>query len=110
MRFSIIYNVFMRDLRKQKKRITLTFVALGWGTLSIMLLLGFGEGLSQQLTINQRGLGQGIVILWGGSTTKAYKGMGEGRSIRFTEKEVEYLRKIRCRNLKKSEASTRAGR
>ncbi len=92
MRFSIIYNVFMRDLRKQKKRITLTFVALGWGTLSIMLLLGFGEGLSQQLTINQRGLGQGIVILWGGSTTKAYKGMGEGRSIRFTEKEVEYLR------------------
>ena len=92
MRFSIIYNVFMRDLRKQKKRITLTFVALGWGTISIMLLLGFGQGLSDQLTINRRGMGEGIVILWGGSTSKPYKGMGEGRSIRFTEKDVEYLK------------------
>ncbi|MFQ5452988.1 MAG: ABC transporter permease, partial [Candidatus Zixiibacteriota bacterium] len=50
-------------------------------------------GLHQQLTINQRGLGQGIVVLWGGSTTKPFKGLGKGRSIRFTESEIEYLKK-----------------
>ncbi len=93
MRLSIIYNVFVRDFRKQKKRITLTLVALGWGTLSIMLLLGFGEGLNRQLRINEKGLGEGIVILWGGQTSIPFKGMGKGRPIRFTEDDIDYLKK-----------------
>ena len=76
MRLSIIYNVFVRDFRKQKKRITLTLVALGWGTLSIMLLLGFGEGLNRQLRINEKGLGEGIVLVWGGQSSIRFKGMG----------------------------------
>ncbi|MGH8016245.1 MAG: ABC transporter permease, partial [Candidatus Zixiibacteriota bacterium] len=75
---SILFNIFMRDFRKQKKRITLTLVALAWGTISIMLLLGFGEGLHQQLSINNKGMGEGIVVLWGGSTSKPYKGLGKG--------------------------------
>ncbi len=93
MKPSIIYNVFIRDLKKQKKRITLTLVALGWGTISIMLLLGFGEGLHQQLSINQRGIGEGIIVIWGGNTSKHFKGLNKGRSIRFTTDEVEYLKK-----------------
>ncbi len=92
MRISIIYNVFVRDFRKQKKRITLTLVALGWGTLSIMLLLGFGEGLHRQLVINQKGLGEGIVILWGGQTSIPFKGMGKGRPVRFMEDDIAYIK------------------
>lgn len=87
-----IYNVFIRDFRKQKKRITLTLVALGWGTVSIMLLLAFGEGLQRQLTINKKGLGEGIGILWGGQTSIPYKGLGKGRPIRFTADDVEFIR------------------
>ena len=60
MNLTTVYNIFVRDFRKQKKRITLTLVALGWGTISIMLLLGFGEGLHQQLSINRRGMGEAI--------------------------------------------------
>ncbi len=83
----------MRDFRKQKKRIMLTLVALGWGTISIMLLLGFGEGLHQQLSINRKGLGEGIVILWAGATTMPYKGMPKGRQLRFAREDVDYLRR-----------------
>ncbi|HWR83349.1 MAG TPA: ABC transporter permease [Candidatus Deferrimicrobium sp.] len=93
MRVSIIYGVFARDFRKQRKRIMLTLIALAWGTISIMLLLAFGEGMRLQLTTNQRGIGDGIVILWGNQTSKPYKGMGKGRPIRFTEDDVEYLKK-----------------
>ncbi|NOY88817.1 MAG: ABC transporter permease, partial [FCB group bacterium] len=93
MKLLIIYNVFIRDFRKQKKRIMLTLVALAWGTISIMLLLGFGEGLQQQLTINQKGLGEGIVILWGGQTSIPYKGMGKGRRIAFTPEDIDFLKK-----------------
>ncbi len=87
-----IYNVFLRDFRKQKKRITLTLIALAWGTISIMLLLAFGEGLQQQLTKNRAGLGEGIAILWGGQTTIPYKGMGKGRRIPLHKEDVNYLR------------------
>ncbi len=92
MRLSIIYNVFIRDFRKQKKRITLTVLALGWGTVSIMLLLGFGEGLHRQMTINSKGLGEGIAIMWGGQTSIPYKGMGKGRRIRLFADDVPYLK------------------
>ncbi len=91
MNAGIIYNVFVRDFRKQKKRITLTLVALGWGTISIMLLLAFGEGLQRQLTINGRGLGQDIAILWGGQTTIPFKGLGKGRRIPLRKEDVSYL-------------------
>ncbi len=92
MRLTIIVNVFLRDFRKQKKRITLTLLALGWGTVSIMLLLAFGEGLKRQMTINSRGLGEGIIMLWPGQTTKPYKGLNKGRRIRFTAEDVELLK------------------
>lgn len=93
MNLSIIYNVFVRDFRKQKKRITLTLVALGWGTISIMLLLGFGEGLHQQMSLQKSGMGEEIVVLWGGQTSKPYKGMGKGRRIRFFPEDIQFLQK-----------------
>lgn len=92
MRLSIIYNVFIRDFRKQKKRITLTLLALAWGTISIMLLLGFGEGLHRQMTINSKGLGEGIAIMWGGQTSIPFKGMGKGRPVFLLPEDVKYLK------------------
>ncbi|MDD3731500.1 MAG: ABC transporter permease, partial [candidate division Zixibacteria bacterium] len=91
MQLIILYNTFIRDFRKQKKRITLTLIALAWGTISIMLLLAFGEGLHQQLSINQKGTGENIGILWSGQTTKAYRGMGKGRRIWLYKEDPEYL-------------------
>jgi putative ABC transport system permease protein len=88
-----MYNVFVRDFRKQKKRITLTLIALGWGTISIMLLLAFGEGMDRQLSINGNGLGEGIGILWGGQTSIPYKGLGKGRPIRLRPEDVSLIRK-----------------
>lgn len=92
MKLSVIYNVFIRDFRKQKKRITLTLLALGWGTISIMLLLGFGEGLHQQLNLQRKGMGDNIVVLWGGQTSIPYKGMGKGRRVYLLPEEIDFLK------------------
>ncbi len=93
MKLSVIYNVFIRDFRKQKKRITLTLLALGWGTISIMLLLGFGEGLHRQMSVQRKGMGENIVVLWGGQTSIPYKGMGKGRRIYFLPETIDYVKK-----------------
>jgi putative ABC transport system permease protein len=93
MKPSILFTVFLRDFRKQKKRMILTLVAILWGTMSIMLLLAFGEGLKRQFAINDRGLGEGIVIMWSGQTAKPYQGFGKGRRIWLRTDDIDYLRR-----------------
>jgi putative ABC transport system permease protein len=89
----ILYNIFVRDFRKQKKRMLLTVMAIAWGTIAILLLLAFGEGLKMQMRKNSLGLGEDIVIVWGGRTTKVFQGLGLGRRIRFTEEDMKYIKR-----------------
>jgi putative ABC transport system permease protein len=84
---------FWADFRKQKKRASLTVAAIVWGTMSILLLLAFGQGLKEQLDRNGRGLGENIMIVWGGQTSIAYQGLPRGRRIRFLPEDVELLKK-----------------
>ena len=93
MSLSILVNVFIRDFRKQRKRMLLTLVAILWGTMSIMLLLAFGEGLRRQLAADERGLGEGIVILWGGQTSMPFQGFGKGRRILLHPEDVDYIQR-----------------
>lgn len=68
-------------------------MAIAWGTISIILLLSFGEGMKRALNRAQHGLGEDIVIMWGGQTSIPYQGLGKGRRIRFTDEDVELLKK-----------------
>lgn len=92
MQLSVLYNVFTRDFKRQKKRMFLTLMAILWGTMSIMLLLAFGEGMKQQFAVNGKGLGEDIVILWARQTSKPYMGFGKGRKIWLHPEDVEYLK------------------
>jgi len=79
---------FLRDLRAQKLRTFLTIFGIVWGTISVVLLLGFGTGVKGQMNKNIHGLGEGIIILWPGRTSIAYQGLGKGRSLRFREEDA----------------------
>jgi putative ABC transport system permease protein len=93
MGFIQFLRYFWRDFRKQKKRATLTVAAIVWGTMSILLLLAFGQGLKEQLDRNQRGLGENIMIVWGGQTSIPYEGLPRGRRVRFLPEDVEIIKK-----------------
>ena len=93
MRPMSFIQYFGRDLAKQKKRASLTVAAIVWGTMSILLLLAFGEGLKQQLDRNQRGLGEDILVVWGGQTSIPYEGLPRGRPIRLRRDDVEIIRR-----------------
>ncbi|MFZ0391779.1 MAG: ABC transporter permease [Calditrichia bacterium] len=86
-----LFRLFTREMGKQRKRIVLTLSAIAWGTLSIILLLAFGEGLKRQMGKANKGLGINIVILFGGQTSKVYQGLPKGRSIRLTDEDVYLL-------------------
>jgi putative ABC transport system permease protein len=69
----------------------LTILAIVWGTMSITILLAFGEGLRTRLAKNQKGMGENIIVVWGGQTSKPYKGLPRGRWIRFEREVVDFL-------------------
>ena len=88
---ALVWRLFEADLQVNRKRILLTILAIGWGTLSIVLLLSFGEGLRRAFHKGKRGMGEGIGVLWPGNTTKPYAGMPSGRPITFTDEDADLL-------------------
>jgi putative ABC transport system permease protein len=86
-----LFRLFYRELKQQRKRMTLTIVALAWGTFSIVILLAFGEGLNRQMVKAFHGLGEGICIVDGGQTSKPYHGLGKGRPIFLKLEDIELL-------------------
>jgi putative ABC transport system permease protein len=82
---------FLADLRAQKLRTTLTVLGIAWGTVSVVVLLAFGVGLEAQTRKRFHGLGDRIVVLFGGRTTKAFAGFPDGRPVRLTEEDAALI-------------------
>jgi putative ABC transport system permease protein len=93
----VTYLSFLRqilqDVRHQRLRTLLTLLGITWGTVSVSLLVSFGEALQKRIVKNQRGLGENIVIAWPSRTSLPYQGLGKGRRIRLMEEDVELLRR-----------------
>ncbi|NNK47561.1 MAG: ABC transporter permease, partial [Gemmatimonadetes bacterium] len=79
---------FLADVRNQKLRTTLTLLGITWGTVAVVVLLAFGVGLERQTKKRFHGLGDRVVMLFGGTTTRSFRGFPEGRSIRLRESDA----------------------
>jgi len=84
---------FLQDLKVHRTRAILTTVAMAWGTVAIVLLLAFGEGLSHQMQAGLINAGNRIMILYGGETGIPYQGIPKGRKIRLVEDDVDLIRR-----------------
>jgi len=83
----------LHDVRHQKLRTLLTLFGITWGTVSVSLLVAFGEGLEARIRKNQRGLGENIVIAWPSRTSIPYQGLGKGRQVRVNAEDLDVLRR-----------------
>ena len=92
LRIGLIWKLFRRAAHIQSRRMAMTVAAIAWATLSIVLLLSFGEGLKRNFSRGSKGLGEGIVVVWPGSTGKAFAGFPQGRNLSFTPEDVQLLR------------------
>jgi putative ABC transport system permease protein len=84
---------FFQDLKAHRTRALLTIIAITWGTVAVVLLLAFGEGLGTQMQAGLLNAGNRIMILYGGETGMAYEGVPKGRKIRMVEEDAEMLQK-----------------
>jgi len=83
---------FWSEYRKRRKRAALITFALFWGTLSVLLLLAFGQGMTTQFKISFSGLGENLIMISGGQTSLPFEGLPKGRQIRVYPEDVEELR------------------
>ena len=88
----VILTLFASSSRLQKKRAYLTIAAIAWGTVAILLLLAFGEGLKRQMDKNRRSTGENLAVMWPDVTTKPWKGLPPGRPIRLRSDDVDFVR------------------
>jgi len=84
---------FLQDLNTHRTRAVLTFVAITWGTIAVVLLLSFGEGLGNQMMSGLVNAGNRIMILYGGETGMPFEGSPKGRPIRMVEEDAEMLQR-----------------
>jgi putative ABC transport system permease protein len=86
-----LLRYFAREFRKRKKKTALITFAITWGTLSILLLMSFGRGLGNSFRISFKGLGDNLIMIYRGQTSKDYQGLPKGRRIMIYPRDITLL-------------------
>ena len=89
---ALVWRLFRHDAARNRKRIALTVLAIAWGTLSIVLLLSFGEGLKRAFHRGHRAVWARHRRALAGATTRAFMGLPSGRTIPFKDEDADLLR------------------
>jgi putative ABC transport system permease protein len=91
--WKILLREYADDLKTQKTRVALTMLAITWGTVAVVLLLAFGEGLKDGMLRGFINAGDRIFMMSGGQTTKEFQGLAKGREIVLTEEDMTLIKR-----------------
>lgn len=72
------------NLAANKTRSFLTMFGIAWGLVCLILMTSMGEGMWVAQKQKARALGQNILIVWGGTTSKSAGGGRAGKAVRLT--------------------------
>lgn len=87
-----LFKLFLNEFRKRKKKTSLITFAIAWGALSLLLMMSFGRGLTNQFRIGFHGLGIDLIMFSGGRTSKDYQGLPKGRRVRLYAGDVDLIK------------------
>jgi putative ABC transport system permease protein len=87
-----LLRFFLSEYRKRRKKAALITFALFWGTMSIIIFLGFGQGMTSQFRTSFSGLGEDLIMISGGQTSRIYQGLPKGRRVQVYPTDIDYLK------------------
>lgn len=82
-----ILTEILTTIKHNKLRTALTGFSVAWGIFILIVLLGAGNGLINAMLGNQGRFLTNSMVIYGGQTSKAYDGLGEGRSVELNDKD-----------------------
>lgn len=80
------------SIGKNKLRAVLTGFAVFWGIFMLIILLGAGSGLQNGFEYNFKNIAKNSIAIYGGETSKPWKGLPSNRLIQLDEDDIEALR------------------
>ena len=89
----ILFEEFIGDLKGQKTRTALTLLAMIWGTIAVVLLLAFGQGLKVAISTGLLNAGERMFMIWGGETSVVHEGLPKGRRIKLMPQDLDLLQR-----------------
>lgn len=94
-------------VRRNKLRTALTGFAVAWGIFMLIFLLGAGNGLINATENNSGRFLDNSMSVGGGTTSKEYKGLKEGREIQLQDKDITSTQQKFSANVDSVEAQIR---
>lgn len=83
-----LFTEIMQTLRHNKMRTFLTGIAVAWGIFMLIVLLGMSRGLLNGATDSLDDGTMRSITVWGGMSSKPYKGFREGRVINLEDTDL----------------------
>lgn len=91
----LILKISIEDFLKNKLRTLLTSLGIFIGVLSVLLLNSLGLGLRRYLNNQFESLGSNLLYIYPGSKKGIFKGSGFVGGIKFDERDLRQLKKIK---------------
>ena len=86
------YKEIIDTLTRNKSRSFLTGFGIFWGVFMLIILIGGGQGLKEQLAKNFEGFATNSMMIFSNKTTIAYDGFRKGREWTMTDDDIYRLR------------------
>jgi putative ABC transport system permease protein len=80
------------SLLRNRLRSGLTMLGIVWGLVTVVLLLSYGRSLGQEVMNGFLGLGDNVIMAWGGQTSMQAGGERAGQRIKFRDGDTEAVR------------------
>src|SRR5467141_641251 len=83
MRIKELIRQSWEALSRNRLRSILTMMGIVWGLTTVVLLLGYGESVSQGVLTAFLGIGNNVIMIWQGQTSLQAGGQRAGKRIHF---------------------------
>ena len=92
MNFTEAVTESVQSLRRNRVRSGLTMLGIVWGLVTVVLLLSYGKALGGAVLQGFLGIGNNVIMVWGGQTSMQAGGERSGQRIHLRDGEAEAVR------------------
>lgn len=92
MQFTETIRQSIDSLRRNRLRSGLTMLGIAWGLVTVVILISYGDNLGKTILNGFMGIGNNIVMFWGGQTSMQAGGERAGKRIKLTLEDLEAVK------------------